>query len=100
MAPNGNAECRPLSDDPSYDGWVDHEQLKDRLGQIDGTSNGRVGVDVVGYSQLEREIFAARVGTGDRVLLVTSKIHGNEKTGTEALLQMLKTLGSSSGENK
>jgi Zinc carboxypeptidase len=94
QAQNGEADCRNL-DDPSVTGWTDHAQLGERLAQIEATSSGRVEVDVIGKSHRGREIYAARVGTGDRVLLVTSEIHGNEKTGTEALLQMLRTLGSS-----
>jgi hypothetical protein len=94
QAQNGNANCDNL-DDPSVSGWTSHEQLGEKLTQIEATSNGRVEVDVIGHSNRGREIWAARVGTGARVLLITSEIHGNEKTGTEALLQMLKTLGSS-----
>ena len=89
-----NANCSNL-DDPSTDGWTNHEQLGVRLAGIEATSDGRVEVDVIGHTHGGLEIYAARVGTGDRVLIVTSEIHGNEKTGTEALLQMLKTLGSS-----
>lgn len=95
QAQDGNADCRNLPGERSYEGWTDHEQLGEQLTQIERTSQGRVEVDVIGHSQRGREIYAARVGTGDRVLLVTSEIHGNEKTGTEALLAMLKTLGSS-----
>jgi hypothetical protein len=94
MAQSGNADCSNLTD-PSSDGWVDYEQMQKRLSQIEQTSAGRVEVDVIGKSQLGRDIHAARVGTGDRVLLITSEIHGNEKTGTEALLQMLQEIGSS-----
>ena len=94
QAQNGNADCRNL-DNPSTSGWTDHAQLTRQLEQIEATSAGRVEVDVIGESRRGREIYAARVGTGDRVLLVTSEIHGNEKTGTEALLAMLRTLGSS-----
>jgi hypothetical protein len=88
------ANCRNL-DDPSASGWTSHAQLGRKLAQIEATSHGRVAVDVIGHSHRKREIYAARVGTGSRVLLVTSEIHGNEKTGTEALLHMLQTLGSS-----
>jgi hypothetical protein len=94
QAQSGEADCRNL-DDPSTAGWTDHAQLGQQLELIEATSSGRVEVDVIGESHRGREIYAARVGTGDRVLLVTSEIHGNEKTGTEALLQMLRTLGSS-----
>jgi hypothetical protein len=94
LAQDGNADCRNL-EDPSASGWTDHAQLTRQLGQIEATSAGRVAVDVIGESRRGREIYAARVGTGDRVLLITSEIHGNEKTGTEALLGLLRTLGSS-----
>lgn len=80
-------------DDPQYNGWTSHEELGRRLDEIEQTSKGRVQVDVVGHSQLGRELYTARVGTGDRVLLVQSAIHGNERTGTEALLGILKDLG-------
>jgi hypothetical protein len=88
------ADCRDL-DDPAASGWTSHAQLGSKLAQIEATSQGRVNVDVIGRSHRGREIYAARVGTGERVLLITSEIHGNEKTGTEALLHMLRTLGSS-----
>ncbi|TBL41936.1 zinc carboxypeptidase [Verrucosispora sp. SN26_14.1] len=94
-AENVNANCGNLPGNRSDSGWTDYEQLGKRLDQIEATSNGRVAVDVIGTSHRGRDIYTARVGTGDRVLLITSEIHGNEKTGTEALLQMLKTLGSS-----
>ena len=94
-AQNAEADCRNLPGERSDDGWTDHEQLGKELRSIEETSSGRVEVDVIGRSHRGREIWAARVGTGDRVLLIISEIHGNEKTGTEALLQLLKTLGSS-----
>jgi hypothetical protein len=40
-------------------------------------------------------IHTATVGTGEKVFLVTSEIHGNEKTGTTALLRILNWLGTS-----
>ena len=93
-AQSTEASCDDL-DDPSASGWTSHEQLGQELTRIEATSSGRVEVDVIGQSHRGREIYAARVGTGDRVLLITSEIHGNEKTGTEALLHLLRTLGSS-----
>ena len=94
-AQDAQADCRNLPGERSDDGWTNHEQLGLNLAHIEATSQGRVAVDVIGHSHRGRELYAARVGTGDRVLLITSEIHGNEKTGTEALLQMLRTLGSS-----
>jgi Zinc carboxypeptidase len=94
QAQDGNAECSNL-DNTSTSGWTSHAQLGEQLARIEATSAGRVDVSVIGESRLGREIWSARVGTGDRVLLITSEIHGNEKTGTEALLALLRTLASS-----
>ncbi|AEG44423.1 M14 family zinc carboxypeptidase [Isoptericola variabilis] len=94
QAQNGNAECSNLSD-PATAGWVSHAQLGRELRQIEATSAGRVEVDVFGHSREGRELYAARVGTGDKVLMIQSEIHGNEKVGTLALLKLLKTLATS-----
>ncbi|QKJ20876.1 M14 family zinc carboxypeptidase [Microbacterium hominis] len=76
--------------------FVSHAQLTKQLESIEATSRGTVDVEVAGYSNEGREIYQARVGTGDTVLLVQSQIHGNENHGTEALLSLLKELGGSS----
>jgi hypothetical protein len=94
QATNGNASCTNLTD-PSTSGWISHAQLGRELRQIEATSAGRVEVEVFGHSREGRELYAARVGTGDKVLMIQSEIHGNEKVGTEALLNLLKTLGTS-----
>ncbi|MCU1633643.1 MAG: zinc carboxypeptidase [Micrococcaceae bacterium] len=90
----GQGTCK-TSDDPQFSGWTSYEQLGSELENIENNSKGRVQVDVVGQSELGRDLYTARVGTGERVLLVQSAIHGNERTGTEALLGILKKLGSS-----
>lgn len=82
-------------DDPQFMGWVTYDELGPRLRHIEQASHGRVQVDVVGQTTQGRNLYAARVGTGDRVLQVQSAIHGNERTGTEALLGMLTDLGTS-----
>ena len=94
QAQDDNADCRNL-DDPPFSGWASHAQLGNALDRIEQTSKGRVDVEVIGQSNRNRDLYAARVGTGDRVMLVTSAIHGNEKTGTEALLHWLQHIGSS-----
>ncbi|MCW3844224.1 M14 family zinc carboxypeptidase [Micromonospora yasonensis] len=90
----GQGSCK-IADDPSWSGWSNHQQVGEQLTQLERTSGGRVKVEVAGRTQQGRELWAARVGTGDKVLLVTSAIHGNERTGTEALLAILKRLGGS-----
>src|SRR5680860_990631 len=82
-------------DDPKFNGWTTHDELGPRLARIEKNSHGRIEVDEVGRTVQGRELWSARVGTGDRVLLVQSAIHGNERTGTEALLGILKDLGTS-----
>jgi Zinc carboxypeptidase len=93
-AQDENANCRDL-ENPVFSGWTGYAQLGPALDRIERTSQGRVDVGVIGTTHRGRNLYAARAGTGDRVLLVTSAIHGNEKTGTEAMLQLLKRLGSS-----
>jgi len=75
--------------------WTNHEELGEELYRIEEESNGIVEVEVLGNSHQDREIYAARVGDGDKVLLIDSEIHGNEKSGTEAILSMLDTIGTS-----
>ncbi|MPZ93957.1 MAG: zinc carboxypeptidase [Propionibacteriales bacterium] len=90
----GQGSCK-TADDPSWEGWSNHAEVVHQLDQIEQTSKGRVQVDKVGETQKGRGLYTARVGTGDRVILVQSAIHGNERTGTEALLGILRDLGSS-----
>jgi hypothetical protein len=75
---------------------MNHAQVGNALRQIERTSQGRVAVEVVGHTNLGREIWAARVGHGDQVMLVQSNIHGNEQHGTRGLLNLAETLGGSS----
>lgn len=91
----GQGTCKTF-DDPQFTGWTSYAELGAELQRIEDTSKGRVQVDVAGQSALGRNLYTARVGTGDRVLLVQSALHGNERTGTEALLSILKKLGTSS----
>ncbi|MGV2939670.1 M14 family zinc carboxypeptidase [Mesobacillus sp. LC4] len=79
----------------SVNGYTDYAEMVKRLQQIKANSQGKVALEVVGQSNQGRDIYQARVGTGDKVVLIESEIHGNENTGTEALLSMLQFLGSS-----
>jgi len=79
----------------SVNGYTDYAEMVKRLQQIEANSQGKVALEVVGQSNQGRDIYQARVGTGEKVVLIESEIHGNENTGTEALLSMLQYLGSS-----
>ncbi|MCK6206115.1 M14 family zinc carboxypeptidase [Bacillus infantis] len=79
----------------SVAGFTDYAEMVNKLQQIEKSSQGKVSLSVVGQSNQGRDIYQARVGTGEKVVLIESEIHGNEKTGTEALLKILQHLGSS-----
>jgi hypothetical protein len=88
--------AKPITEETaSVQGYIDYEELKQRLSQIEKASNGLVTVESAGKTNQGKDIFTARVGQGDKVVLVQSEIHGNEKTGTAALLNILQYLGSS-----
>ncbi|UOQ95303.1 peptidase M14 [Halobacillus shinanisalinarum] len=91
----GNHPGTPDQQTYNSSGFTDYAQLGKKLEKIEQTSKGKVEVRVAGYSNSGRNIYQARVGTGDRVIMIESEIHGNEKTGTEALLNILQYLGSS-----
>jgi len=75
--------------------FTDHRELGVELARIERVSGGAVDVEQVGRSNRGREIWSARVGTGPKVVLITSEIHGNEKTGTDAALDLLDWVGTS-----
>lgn len=82
--------------DNSISGFISHSELQKTLSQIEASSKGIVQVEVAGQSHNGLDIYTATVGTGDKVILVQSEIHGNEKTGTVALLNLLKNLSTNS----
>ncbi|AZU64088.1 M14 family zinc carboxypeptidase [Neobacillus mesonae] len=92
-SPNGNLTNE--NQVYSIKGFTDHAEMIKRLQQIEKNSQGRVAVEVVGQSNRGRDIYKARVGNGKKVVLIESEIHGNEKTGTEAILNLLQYVGSS-----
>ncbi|GAA1910361.1 hypothetical protein GCM10009737_09710 [Nocardioides lentus] len=73
--------------------FTDHRELGVELDRIERVSEGRVDVEEIGRSNRGREIWSARVGTGDTVVMLVSEIHGNEKVGTEAVLDLLEWVG-------
>jgi hypothetical protein len=90
------SNCENLPGEVNVDAFIDHDQLRERLQRLEHTTQGRVEVELAGHSFNDREIWQARVGHGDQVVLVQSDIHGNEKHGTVALLNLLATLGNNS----
>lgn len=81
--------------DPVERDWMTNDEFLQKLDEIEKASSGRVKVDVAGHSSQGTEIMSARVGTGDQVLLINGSIHGNEKSGGEAIVEILDYLGTS-----
>ncbi|PSL08263.1 zinc carboxypeptidase [Haloactinopolyspora alba] len=93
-----HAHCGSETGDTGRESWTDHAELGRKLDSLEQRSRGTLSVDVVGQSNQGRDIWAARVGEGDDVILAQSEIHGNEKTGTEALLALLRTMSAPTPE--
>lgn len=53
---------------------------------------------IIGHSVLNQPIYAHRLGTGSRKVLLWSQMHGNESTTTRALLDLFEYLNTSKGE--
>jgi hypothetical protein len=79
----------------NLEGFRSYEQLVAELHRIEDSSRGRVELEVIGTSNEGRDIYLARVGSGERSVLYLTQQHGNEPHGTEAAVQALRTLGSS-----
>nr|WP_232328144.1 M14 family zinc carboxypeptidase [Kibdelosporangium sp. MJ126-NF4]CEL17915.1 hypothetical protein [Kibdelosporangium sp. MJ126-NF4]CTQ90860.1 hypothetical protein [Kibdelosporangium sp. MJ126-NF4] len=75
--------------------FTDYQEMLNELARIERVSGGKVQVTQVGRSNRGRLLQTARVGTGRKVILITSEIHGNEKTGTDATLRLLDFLATS-----
>lgn len=75
--------------------WMTNDEFLEKLSKIEANSGGKVHVSVAGHSSQGTDIISARVGTGDQVLLINGSIHGNEKSGGEALVKILDYLGTS-----
>lgn len=86
--------------DYSISGFTDYGELQHQLQKIEHSSKGIVEVEVVGQSNEGRDIYKATVGTGNKVILIQSEIHGNEKTGTVAILNLLKNLSNNSKQSR
>lgn len=88
-------QCSEAPRDLPIHQFTDHRELGIELDRIERISDGRVDVEQAGRSNRGREIWSARVGTGPKAVLLTSEIHGNEKTGTDAILDLLHWVGTS-----
>ncbi len=89
---HASGTCKTQND--AVGGWTSYPQLLTKLDRMERTSQGKVETFSIATTHQGRDVMAARVGTGDQVALITGAIHGNERTGTEALLRIVDQLGS------
>jgi hypothetical protein len=97
-APPTSAAPPPCSEEPRENPiseFTSYDELLVELDRIERVSAGRVAVETVGESNRGRDMLLARVGTGPKAVLITGEIHGNEKTGPDAVLDLLDYLGTS-----
>jgi hypothetical protein len=89
------SNCSDNTGGTGTDSWTDHAQLERELDRLDRQRDS-LDVKQIGTSNQGREIWSASVGTGPETVMIVSEIHGNEKTGTDAILGLLRTLSGNS----
>lgn len=69
-----------------------NEELYKKLHKLEDRSNGKMTLDIAGYSNDGSPLYVAKFGEADpdkkRVMIMT-QIHGNEPLGTEAIVEMM-----------
>lgn len=93
QAQDASAECGTADGEQGKrQAYIDYEELGKQLDILDDKSE-HVEVDVATQSTQGRDVYRARVGDGDSVLLMTADVHGNEHSGSKATLRVLEWLG-------
>lgn len=94
----------------SLSSLMTNQQLYDKLAQIEARSNGKMKLEIAGYSnanpeQLMKEegypLYVVKFGDTDpakKRVMITSQIHGNEPIGTEAAVDLMQKLASGGKE--
>lgn len=78
---------------PDHFTFTDHSMMVERLDSLTAVSGGRVGLEIIGQSNLGKDIYMASVGGGDIPVFIFAQIHGYERTSSEASLKLLEKLG-------
>ncbi|WP_459808279.1 M14 family zinc carboxypeptidase [Halopiger thermotolerans] len=87
----------PNEQSVNYNGYLDNEELGDRLRQLDERSD-RITLEQIGESAGRGDpIWEVTVGDGDENVHIINQIHGDEPTGAEAMVKILQTLADGSG---
>ncbi|WP_374056003.1 M14 family zinc carboxypeptidase [Rossellomorea sp. FM04394] len=85
----------------SLSGLMTNEELEKTLMKLEHSSQGKMQLDIAGYSNNGTPLYVAKYGDNDpnkkRVLLYT-QIHGNEVLGTEAAMEIMQKFNSGGKE--
>lgn len=74
--------------------YYTHEEVLQKLDQIQHSSQGAVKLETIGESIEGRELVVVKVGEGDTDVFMTAQQHGNEPTGSLAAMEALRELAS------
>lgn len=74
--------------------WFQLNDLEKCLEQLD------IAKEVIGYSFLKQPIYKISIGNGPKKVLIWSQMHGNESTGTRAMMDVLNFFKSNSNESQ
>jgi len=81
--------------DFEFEKYHSYNELVAKLHDLEKNSDGAIQLDVIGKSNEQRDIYAAKIGTGKRKVMFITQQHGNEPVGTESALHLLETLSTS-----
>lgn len=79
----------------SFASFMSNEQLYSKLEQLEKTSQGKMRLEIAGYSNDQNPLYVAKFGDNSpnkKKLLVYTQIHGNEVLGTEAAVELMQKL--------
>lgn len=82
----------------SVEGFESYEQLTARLQQIEQRAKGLVEIESVAVTNQGRDVWLVKVGDpGKTPVMIITQQHGNEPHGTEAAIDVIKSLTSGAG---
>ncbi|MEK9199999.1 M14 family zinc carboxypeptidase [Ureibacillus sp. FSL E2-3493] len=96
----------------SLSSYMSNAELATKLQKLEASSNGKMKLEVAGYSNLAPDgyqteadkgepIYVAKFGDNDpnkKRILITAQIHGNEQIGAEAAIDIIQKLSSNGKE--
>jgi hypothetical protein len=96
----------------SLSSYMSNEELTKTLQKLEASSNGKMKLEVAGYTNLAPDGYQTETDKGDPLyvvkfgdadpnkkrVLITTQIHGNEQIGTEAAIDIIQKLNSGGKE--